>query len=63
MKADGGVAMLTSLFVGTGGKTIKAPVRFIPKSPQTSGTNTSPPRNTDGKTGKRCSLPEKCAEY
>jgi len=38
MKADGGVAMLTSLFVGTRRTTIKAPVRFIPKSPQTSGT-------------------------
>lgn len=38
MKADGGVAMLTSLFVGTGRTTIKAPVRFIPQSPQTSGT-------------------------
>lgn len=57
MKADGGVAMLTSQFVGTGGTTIKAPVRFIPTSPQTSGTKHITALQHRWETGKHCTLP------
>lgn len=67
MKADGGVAMLTSQFVGAGGTTIKAPVRFIPISPQTSGTKhitASQNRWGNRKTlfAAKRKLPENCAE-
>lgn len=57
MNADGGVAMLTSQLVGTGGTTIKAPVRFIPISSQTSGTKHITASQHRWETEKHRSLP------